>query len=455
MTARDETVGNDRAVGQSEAVGHYVDAYRALPVLDQPWLRELRRAGLERFKAVGFPSRRDEGWKYTDVRPIARRKFRVSSGPADAAHRGAVEAAAFGDLACHRLVFCNGRFSPSLSAVDTLPAGVRLGSLNQLLAEGPDELESAFSAYSPGELGSFAALNTAFLLDGAYLRLDADTLLPKPIHLLFLSVQEEHPVVSHPHLRVVAGAGSKATIIEHYLGLDDARNFTNAATVHTLAPGAEISHYKLQQQGAKALHVSSVQVHQLGHSRYVSHNVDLGGLLVRHDLQTDLADRGAEIRMNGLYMAKGRQHVDNHTRVDHRSPETRSEQCYKGILNGHARAVFNGKVVVHAAAQKTDAQQENHNLLLSDHAEVDTKPELEIYADDVKCSHGATTGSLDANSLFYLRSRGLDEETARGLLTFAFAEDVVDRLELLPLRKMLEREVIEFLPQSKTIEAFV
>ncbi len=439
----------------NEGVTQYADAFAASRARDSaPWVRDLRRAGLTRFHRLGFPSRRDEGWKYTDVSLIAKRRFEIPAAAADDAHRAHVEAATFPDLDAHRLVFVNGRFCESLSTADSIP-GVRLQNLDRALTQEPKRLQTAMTDYVSAELGGFAALNAAFFHDGAAIEVADDVVVERPIHLLFLSVPEDRPVAIHPHVLVVAGAASRATVIEHHVGIDGAENFTNVVSLFSLAANAEVEHYKLQQEGAGAFHIASTRVEQRTNSRFATHNVDLGGRLVRNDLRIELLEPEARVLLNGLYVATGRQHVDNHTVVEHRSPQTTSQQCYKGILNGRARAVFNGKVIVHPDAQKTDAQQENHNLLLSVHAEIDTKPELEIYADDVKCSHGTTVGFLDANSLFYLRSRGLTEEVARGLLTFAFAEDVVTRIRLRPLRNRLERAVIDILPQGEFIEEFV
>jgi Fe-S cluster assembly protein SufD len=439
----------------NEGVNHYADAFAASPAQNSAaWVRDLRRAGLARFQDLGFPSRRDEGWKYTDVSPIAKRRFEIPAAAADDAHRAEVEAAVFPDLDAHRLVFVNGRFCASLSTAESIP-GVRLQNLDRALTQEPDRLQTAITEHVRGQLSGFAALNAAFLHDGAAIEVADDVVVEHPIHLLFLSVPEDRPVAIHPHVLMVAGAASRAVVIEHHLGIDGAENFTNVASLFSLSANAEVEHYKLQQDSAASFHISSTRVEQHSSSRFASHNVDLGGRLVRNDLRIELLEPDAEVLLNGLYLATGRQHVDNHTTVGHRSPRTTSQQCYKGILNGRARAVFNGKVMVHPDAQKTDAQQENHNLLLSVHAEIDTKPELEIYADDVKCSHGTTVGFLDANSLFYLRSRGLAEEVARGLLTFAFAEDVVTRMKLQPLRNRIERAVIELLPQGEMIEEFV
>jgi Fe-S cluster assembly protein SufD len=253
---------------------------------------------------------------------------------------------------------------------------------------------------------------------------------------------------------IILSENSQATVIESYIGLNDSDYFNNTVTEVCMKQNAHLQHYKIQQESMQAYHIGSLKITQAKDSRVESHSISLGGALVRNDIHSLLEAEGAGIRMNGLYMATGKQHVDNHTRVDHMRPHTSSHEIYRGVLNDHARGVFNGKVVVHKDAQKTDAVQSNANLLLSDNAEVDTKPELEIYADDVKCAHGATVGQLDQDMLFYLRSRSIDENTAKSLLTFAFADEVIRRINLDPIRKRLEYQVIGRLPEADLIREF-
>ena len=250
-------------------------------------------------------------------------------------------------------------------------------------------------------------------------------------------------------------ANTEATLIENYIGLDDANYFTNTVTEVSLADGANLQHYKVQQESLNSTHIGNLNVMQQKDSRLISHSISLGGSLVRNDIHSQLAAEGASVVLNGLYMTKGKQHIDNHTRVDHLKPNTHSEENYRGVMNDNSRAVFNGKVIVHPQAQKIEAHQHNANLLLSDNAEIDTKPELEIYADDVKCSHGATVGQLDQDMLFYLRTRAIDEETAKSLLTFAFVEEVISKITLAPLRERLEHLVVGQLPDANLIREFI
>ena len=318
-----------------------------------------------------------------------------------------------------------------------------------------EALAPFFRQKFPGSEQGFAAMNTAFADDGAVIEIAADTEAERPIELLFVSTAEEDPVAVHPRVLIRAGERSRATIIEHYVGLDDARNLTNAVTEASLDRGARVAHYRVQRESRKGFHIGSLHVDQAGESRFEQHNVNIGGQLVRTDINAALNDEGAETLYNGLYLANGRQHVDTHTRINHNVPNTTSEEAYRGILDEHARGVFNGRVYVAPHAQKTAAYQSNDNLLLSGKAEIDTKPELEIYADDVVCTHGATVGQLDTRALFYLRSRGVDHETARGLLLYAFAEASIERMELEGLRNWLQGFVIQELPNGERIQEFV
>jgi len=401
------------------------------------WVRALRDQAAARFAEHGFPTTRDERWKYTNVAPFVRAPFTPAARRRDAIALAQLDPVVFG-FPAHRLVFVDGYYAPELSARDPLPAGVTLVDLAGVLARAPDALEAHL-----GRIGSprdgFAALNTAFLADGAYVHVPQGAVVDRPIHLVFIAAADD--ALIQPRNLIVAEAGSRVTVIEHYLAFGDKRYFTNAITEIAAAAGADIEHYRVQQQGGKALHVGGVHARQERGSRFTSRAFDLGGLLVRNDLHSILDADGAVCTLDGLYVADGRSHVDNHTEIDHAKPGGTSREYYKGILNGRARAVFNGRVVVRPDAQHTDAQQMNRNLLLSEDAEVDTKPELEIYADDVKCSHGATVGQLDENALFYLRARAIDEVSARDLLTFAFARDMLNRIRLAPIRAQLERRL--------------
>jgi Fe-S cluster assembly protein SufD len=433
----------------AESVARFVTEFSrtsaSLPGANVPWLARLRRTALDRFAARGLPGAHDEDWKYTSVAAVAKRAF---TAPVHAGS-GAVDIGAFAlaGMASHRLVFVDGRYAPSLSQIGRLPAGVTLESLAHTLQSAPDALEPLLG--EDRYYTVFAALNAAFMADGVYLHLPRGIIVAEPIHALFVCTAPDAAI--HPRNVIVAGEGTQATLIEHYAGIDGAAALTNAVTQLFVAADASIAHYKLQQESARTLHIGGVHAAQSRSSRLESHSIALGAALARNDITTSFDAEGCEAELNGLFLASGRQHIDHHTRIDHAQPRGTSREYYKGIVDGAARGVFNGKVVVHPGAQKTNAQLSSRNLLLSKSAEIDTKPELSIDADDVKCTHGATVGQLDDNAMFYLRSRGVDEAMARALLTYAFAHDVIERVRVAPLRSMLERVLVERLPQGTRI----
>ncbi|RDB44025.1 Fe-S cluster assembly protein SufD [Halomonas sp. DQ26W] len=416
------------------------------------WIAARRQAGAARFEALGFPDRRVEAWKYTDVRAIARGDFALTDS---ADFSQACAAALTLPIDAHRLTFVDGVFAAALSDLGELPAGVAVMPLSQALADNHEAVGGTLGRLTGVEFSPFSALNTAFMEEGAVVRLAPGSVVEKPIFLQFLSRANAQPVMSHPRVLIEAGARSQATLIEHHIGETEAANFTNLVDEVLLDRGAIFTHYKLQEAPLKDLHVASIHVEQGRDSRYTSFNLNLGGSLVRNDLVVDLNGKGAEANFNGLFYAQGRQHVDNHTLANHNAPLTFSNENYKGILDDRARGVFNGKVIVKRDSQKIEAHQSNANLLLSDRAEIDTKPELEIYADDVKCSHGATTGQLDEEAVFALRTRGIDEQTARGLLTLAFAGEVMERVELEAVAERVELVVAGKLPERFNLSGLV
>ncbi|MEA5445529.1 Fe-S cluster assembly protein SufD [Gammaproteobacteria bacterium AB-CW1] len=406
----------------------------------QGWLSTLRRDALARFREQGLPTQKDEDWKYTSLRPITEGRFALPGSTTVPADR--LDEARVPGLDAARLVFVNGRYQAGLSDISGLPEGVTVRSIADAMEREPENLQARLSRQSGLDYTPFTALNNAFVADGALVEVAANVQCKTPIELLFLSVPGDEAFVFHPRVLVQMAQGSEATVIEHHVGLDEAANFNNVVSEISLGAQSRLEHYLLQRQSTAGYHIGGIHVHQARDSRYVSHNVNLGGALVRHDINARLAEEGAEAVLNGLYLVNDRQHVDNHTCVDHAAPHTISDETYKGVMAGRGRAVFNGRVVVHKNAQKIDAGQKNDNLLLSKLAEVDTKPELEIYADDVACSHGATIGQLDPDALFYLRSRGIDADKARDLLTFAFAESVIERMGLSEIREWLDHLVV-------------
>jgi len=328
-----------------------------------------------------------------------------------------------------------------LSSYAGLGNGVRVSSLAQALRLGTGRPERHLGKIAAFDKHAFTALNTAFIRDGAFIELEADSVTEQPIHLIFVS-EGQGQAVAHPRNLIVAAQNSRAAIIESYVCIRDDCYFTNAVTEISLGEGAHLDHYKLQRESEKSFHVGTVQIRQARASQLHSFSLAVGGALARTNVYTSLDGDGASCTLNGLYLTDGKQHIDNQTSIEHIAPNCPSHEIYKGVLDGHSHGVFNGKVYVHPEAQKTDGKQSNNNLLLSPTARVDTKPQLEIFADDVKCTHGATVGRLDEMAMFYLNSRGIGRETARTLLTYAFAADVLETIELEPLKKELERMVL-------------
>lgn len=403
------------------------------------WLASIRKAAISRFDEVGFPTTRHEEWKYTNVAPLAKVRFQPAAQVSDRLPADRVEQMSFGEPSCARLVFVNGRYSERLSSVRSLPEGVKAGSLSAKLASEANDLEPHLGRYADYHEHAFVALNTAFMEDGAYVDVPKGVAMPEPIYLLFVSTTQKEPEVSYPRNLIVVGEGSQLAVVEGYFALEKGIYFTNAVTEVVAGSNAVIDHYKLGSESDRAFHVATQQAYLGRSSNLSSHSISMGGALVRNDVNATLEGEGAECTLNGLYVVTGQQHVDNHTRIDHVKPLCSSRELYKGILDGKARGVFNGKIYVHKNAQRTDAQQANKNLLLSKDAWINTKPQLEIYADDVKCTHGSTIGQLDQNAIFYLRSRGIDLEAARSLLTQAFASDMVRRIKIEPMQDRLDR----------------
>lgn len=436
-------------------IQHYLNDFEKLgDDVKSDWFSKQRQSALNLFKASGFPSSRQENWKYTDTRPISKHTFSSTNEASVAISAEEIDAVRFQGLDCYELVFVNGAYSKEHSRIDNLPSNITVENMADALENDSELLAKHLAQYADNNVSPFTALNTAFIQHGSYINVPKNTVVDKPINILYLSKNDAHPFASHLRNLIVVGEQAEATLIENYIGLDDANYFTNAVTEVSLSPSAILKHYKIQQESLNAYHIGNLNVMQDKQSRFESNSISLGGALVRNDIHGQLAAEGSEIVMNGLYMTSDKQHVDNHTRVDHLKPNTHSSENYRGVLNGKSRGVFNGKVVVHPQAQKIEAHQNNANLLLSDDAEIDTKPELEIYADDVKCSHGATVGQLDQNMLFYLRSRAIDEETARSLLTYAFADEVLKDINFTPVKNRLEYLIVGQLPDAALIREF-
>lgn len=398
------------------------------------WLHAIRKSALDRFNALGFPTLRDEAWRGTDVSALSRLHFEDPVHGLQAP-RAALQAWMLPQTAA-TLVFVDGCFDAASSRMDALPTGLYVQSLAAALVGEAPVLEAHLGRHASFDAQAFTALNTAFLEDGACVELERGCVVEAPIQLLFVS--SGRPVQTLPRVLVKAGETSQARLIESYIGLGDGAAFTNAVTEVVLEPGAVLAHSRVQEESARTYHVATLHARLGRDSRFESDVVALGGHLSRNEVNVLFDAPGGEATLRGLFVQGGSQHADLQTFVDHATPHCQSQQLYKGILGGRARGVFNGRVRVRKDAQKTDARQTNRNLLLSESALVDTKPQLEIYADDVRCTHGATIGRMDEDALFYLRTRGIGFEDARGILTRAFAGEVLSHIGVVPLRQRLE-----------------
>ena len=409
------------------------------------WLQSLRQEAFARFAETGFPTTHDEDWRFTNVAAVAGTPFEFTGS--ESIKKEQLESFGASQFACC-LVFVNGLFSQELSSVATPPKGVTVRSLAAQLKNDPASVEQHLGRYLNIERDTFAALNTAFIEDGVYVNVPRGIAVESPIYLLYVTVPGATPTMNHPRNLIVAHESSQVTVVEDYVSLGEGTTFSNAATELIAGENANVSHYMIVREGDQAYNFSTLRIQQGRSANVATHSLLLSGALVRNNVHPVLAGEGSECLINGLFMANGRQHMDNYMLVEHASPHCDSRQFYNGILNGNSHGVFHGRIIVHKDAQKTDAKQTNRNLLLSDDAQIDTKPQLEIYADDVKCTHGATIGRFDDNALFYLRSRGLDEAAARHVLLLAFANECLDRMNSPQMRDHLEKLVVAGLPEA-------
>ncbi len=423
-------------------IGNYLETFSAFQKTAvghaSPWLVSLRRQGFARFCEVGFPTTRVEDWRFTNVAGIAQTQFRLAQKPVALPAKQPLEAYRIPGGRCH-LVFVDGHFASELSSIDGLPKGVQVRSLAKQIAEAPAEIENQLGKYLNIQRDPFAALNTAFLEDGAYVHIGRGVFSDAPICLLFVTTAQASPTMAHPRNLIVAEDGAQATIVEDYVSLDAGVVFCNTVTELVAGEDAVVSHYMIERENKRSFNVLTLRIQQGRSANTASHSILMGGALVRNNVHPVLAGEGGECLINGLFIGNEQQHLDNYMLVEHASPHCGSRQFYNGILDNQAHGVFHGRIVVHKDAQKTDAKQTNRNLLLSDEAQIDTKPQLEIFADDVKCTHGATIGQIDENALFYLRSRGIDEVSARRLLLLAFASECLDRMKEGPARTHAEQ----------------
>lgn len=411
-------------------------------------IHTIRKSAISRFVELGFPTTHDEEWKYTDVAPLANVPFTSILGyPADGLVVRDIEQFALGKG--NRLVCVNGHFSKDLSSISSLPAGVTMGSLAVALRNDSALVEQHLTRYARYDDNAFTALSTAFLRDGVFVAIPDGIILEEPIQLLFIATGPNTEFVSHPRNLILVGKNSQVSIVESYVNLTNNTYFTNAVSEIALGENAVLEHEKFQNESSRSFHIGTLQVHQDRSSNFISNSISFGGALVRNNITSVLDGDGSECTLNGLYVVTGDQHIDNHTTIDHAKPHCGSHELYKGILAGKSKGVFNGKIIVRKDAQKTDAKQTNKNLVLSDEAVIDTKPQLEIFANDVKCTHGATVGQLDDEAIFYLRSRGIGARDAQDILISAFANDVMNRIKVEPLRNRLREILHERLEQER------
>jgi Fe-S cluster assembly protein SufD len=409
------------------------------------WLQKQRQEAFARFTETGFPTTHDEDWRFTSVAAVANTQFEL--GTSAQIDEKQLEAFGTSDFAC-RLVFVNGHFASELSRVPDQSKGVWVRNLARDIDSAEGAVEDFLGKDLDYQRDAFAALNTALFEDGISIEIQPGVIAENPIYALFVTLPGSTPTMNHPRNLIVAHENSQVTVVEDYVSLGEGTSFSNAATELVAGDNAKVAHYMIVRESDQAYNFSTLRIQQGRHANVATHSLLLSGALVRNNVHPVLAGEGSECLINGLFMANGRQHMDNYMLVEHASPHCDSRQFYNGILNGQSHGVFHGRIIVHKDAQKTDAKQTNRNLLLSDDAQIDTKPQLEIYADDVKCTHGATIGRFDDNALFYLRSRGLAEAAARHVLLLAFANECLDRMNSPQVRDHLEKLVVAGLPEA-------
>ena len=441
---------SDTTAAQDIYHTHFIRLAQQLASNGSSWPQGVRQAAFSRFAAIGFPSPRQEAWKHTNVAALAKIPFTPAGHARAALPDEILTRTSCGQMTGPRLVFVNGHYAPELSSLQPLPEGVIVGSLAQAISANRRSVEPHLAGYASFQNHAFVALNTAFMQDGAFIHIPPGIIVAAPIHLLFVSTAPVPVTVSYPRNLLLVERGGQATVVESYIGVAHDVYLTNAVTEIVAGEYAVINHYRLQQESKAAFHMATLQVHQDRSSQVTSHVIALGGALARNEVTVVLDGEGSECTLNGLFMVAGQQHVDNQTRIEHVQPYCTSRELYKGVLDGKGRGVFNGTIYVHKAAQKSNAKQTNKNLLLSPDAWINTKPQLEIYNNDVKCGHGSTIGRLDEEALFYLRCRGIGLPEARSLLTYAFASEMLSQINIEPMQAALHKTLHTWLsPQQR------
>ena len=425
-----------------------------LPGASVPWVNNLREAAFHQFESSGFPTPHIEDWKYINLKALQRQTFRFSAEHDFEISEHELKPAIIPDLEVYRVVFVNGLLDKRLSQLQKISKNVQITSLKDELSDSDKSLKPHLAKYADPELNGFVSLNTAFMRDGIHIHLPRNMVVDKPIHIIYISTTQDIATCFHIRNLIIAESNSQASIIETYIGHGDSVYFNNVTTEASLAANVKLTHYKIQQEAAQAFHVSLFKLQQQHSSQFTSYSLSTGSKLSRNEIRSELSAPGCSCILNGLYLADARQQVDTLARVDHQATNGISKEFFKGIVSGKAKAIFRGIAYVHPDAQHSDAEQKNKNLLLSPNAEVDTKPQLEIYADDVKCSHGATVGQLNEDELFYLRSRGIDKQTARGLLTYSFAKEIIDTIPIASISRHADTLVKNVLPGARYLEDF-
>lgn len=409
--------------------------------VDQAWLSQRRHDALNRLGNTGFPTVKHEDWKYTDIRLLTKHEYVLDASIDLTAMAAKVESSRIDALDALRIVIVNGRFRRDLSTIDSLPEGLIAGGLAEQIASDPASVKAWIGQALPENGHGFSSLNDAFVNDGVYINVSAGITVSRPVEIVYMISAGDVAPLAQPRTLVIVAEGASIEVVERYISDSEDTYLTNAVSEVFVGSGARIELDRIQEEGSRAGHVGGLFVCQRTDSHAVINTISLDGMLIRNDLRASLDEPGAKVVLNGLALGDGRQHIDNHTHVDHIAEHCISREFYKSVLDDRSRAVFHGRIVVHKDAQKTDSEQQNKSLLLSRNAEVDTKPQLEIYADDVKCSHGATVGQLDETAVYYLRTRGIDEQSARGILTFAFADSAITDISNEALRAYIDTRI--------------
>ncbi len=400
-------------------------------------IAELRKNAIGKFAELGFPSLRDEDWRFTNINPISKGNFRIN-GIGNGIDTDTIKTFIFNELDTYLLVFVNGKFVNELSDINDIPDGVTISSLSVAKDESRELLSENIGKFLNFETEAFNALNTSFFEDGLFIHVPDSVTVSKPVHALYITHDDENSL-ANPRNLIIMGSNSNLKVIEHYVSTSNDAYLSNVVSEVYVGENSELEHYLLEFESKKAFNISTLRVQQEKYSNIKSHSILFGGAIVRNNVHPVLAGEGGNSLINGLYMSNGRQHMDNFMRVEHASPHCDSRQIYNGVLDDSSRGVFHGRIIVHEGAVKTDAKQTNRNLLLSDTAQIDTKPQLEIYNDDVKCTHGATIGQMDENAIFYLQSRGIPKKEAKTIMVKGFTGESFSNMTLEPLRNYLEK----------------